>query len=260
MKTYWEKRALAIKTDALNLANAAEQKIRKEYARAANATLKEYTALVKPWREADGSYNIEGIKRAYRVNPAFKIKFQRLSSHLNDYLNKIGKNEQTIINQVLLDVYKATDIAVLNKTWNLLHEKAVKRVIETPWTSDGINYSTRIWRNVNQLKAEMQDIMLDSVMKGQNPRKTAKRIVEKFDVGVHQAERLVRTETMAIYTKAAHESYEELGVEQYEILGDPDDHMCEPSGTRHFMYEFDEGHTAPPYHPNCKCCIIPIVD
>lgn len=260
MSDYWEDRALELKSSALGLAEEVEEKLVKEYEKAAKDTLKEYATLIKPWKNEDGSYDTEGIKSAMRTDNNFRIKFSRLSSHLDDYLNKISKDEQILINQHLIAVERTTKELLLDKSWNLLNEKAIKKVIETPWTSDGINFSSRIWSNVNALKAEMQSIMLDSVMKGQNPRKTAKRIVSKFGVGANQAERLVRTETMAIYTRAAHESYQELGIEQYEILGDPDDHMCEPSGTRHYMYEFDEGHTAPPYHPNCKCCIVPVVD
>lgn len=260
MNNYWEDRALAMKADALAKADEASKKLSKEYAKAANNTLKEYAQLVKPWRNEDGSYDVGGIKRAIKQDPNFRLKYQRLSSHLDDYLTKIAKDEQNIINSLLIDIYRTTDLQLINKNWNLLNEKAVEIAVKTPWTSDGINFSSRIWQNTNQLKAEMQNIMLDSVLRGQNPRKTARKLIKKYGVGANQAERLVRTETMAIYTQAAYEGYQELGIEQYEILGDPDDHMCEPGGTRHYMYEFDEGHTAPPFHPNCKCCIIPVVD
>lgn len=260
MSDYWADRASSTRDDALELAKKAEQKLTKEYVKAANATLKEYADLVKPWRNEDGSYDTEGIKKAFRTDPKFRLKYQRLSSHFDAYFNEISKNEQTIINSLLIDIYRTTDLKLLNNSWNLLNKKAVEIAVKTPWTSDGINFSSRIWKNVNELKAEMQSIMLDSVMKGQNPRKTAKRIIKRYGVGANQAERLVRTETMAIYNQAAAAGYQDLGIEQYEILGSPDDHMCEPSGTRHYMYEFDEGHTAPPYHPNCKCCIIPVVD
>lgn len=260
MSDYWEDRALALKASALGLAEEAEEKLVKEYVNAAEDTLKEYAKLIKPWKNEDGTYDVDGIKKAMRTDNDFRMKYQLLSKHLDDSLIKIAKNEQNIVRQVLIEIERNTETVLLNNSLTLLNEKAVEIAINTPWTSDGIVYSTRIWNNVNALKADMQNIMLDSVLKGQNPRKTAKRIMSKYGVGAHQAERLVRTETMAIYNKAAFESYQDLGVEQYEILGDPDDHMCEPSGTRHYMYEFDEGHTAPPYHPNCKCCIIPIVD
>lgn len=260
MSNYWEDRALATQADALDLAEDADQVLLKTYADAANATLKEYADLVKPWRKADGTYDVNGIKKAMRIDYKFKFKYQRLLSHLDDYINKISKDEQKIINSLLMEVYKTTNLKMIDKNWNLLHEKAVEKVVKTPWTSDGVHYSERIWKNVDKLKAEMKDTMLDSVLKGQNPKKTAKRLIDRFGVSAHNAERLVRTETMAIYSRASRDSYEELGIEQYEILGSPDDSMCEPSGTRHYMYEYDEGHTAPPYHPNCKCCIIPVVD
>lgn len=257
---YWAERASSTKEEALDLAKKAEVLLSKKYAEAANATLKEYAELVKPWRKEDGSYDVEGIKRAARQDKEFKLKYKRLSSHIDSYLIKISKDEQNIITSLLLEIYRTTELQFEDKTWNLLHEKAVERIIKTPWTSDGINYSSRIWKNTEALKADMQSVMFDSVLKGQNPRKTAKRLIKKYGVGASQAERLVRTETMAIYNRSSFDTYQDMGLQQYEILGDPDDHMCEPSGTRHFMYEFDEGHTAPPYHPNCKCCIIPVVD
>lgn len=259
-KSYWEERALATKADALKLAQQKEIEMQKMWADAANETLKEYEKLLEPFKTAEGGYDVAAIRTSFRIDQNFRIKYQRFSSHLSSYCNKIAISEEKLMGSLLFDIYKTTELQLLNDSFNLINSVAVEKAVKTPWTSDGVVFSERVWKNTERLKQEMQSIMLDSVLKGQNPRKTAKRLISKYDVGAHEAERLVRTETMAIYNEAAFNSYLDLGVDEYEILGDPDDNMCEASGTRHRMDEFDEGNTAPPYHPNCKCCIIPVVD
>lgn len=259
-KKYWEKRALALKADALKLAQQKEKIMEKMWAEAANETLREYEKLISPFKTADGGYDVSAIRTAFRTDQNFRIKYQRFSSHLSSYCNKIAISEEKLMGSLLFDIYKATELKLVDDSFNLINSAAVEKAVTTPWTNDGVIFSERIWKNTEKLKQEMQSVMLDSVLKGQNPRKTAKRLISRYDVGAHEAERLVRTETMAIYSEAAFNSYLDLGVEEYEILGDPDDHMCEPSGTRHTMDEFDVGNTAPPYHPNCKCCIVPVVD
>lgn len=262
MKTnnYWKERALSTRDEALQLAQTKEREMEKIWADAASETLKQYEDLLKPYRTNDGGYDTTAIKNALRTDNNFRIKYQRLSNHLSSYCNKIATSEESLMGSLLFDIYRTTETELLNNSFNLVNSQAVKIAVKKPWCSDGVVYSERIWKNTEKLKQEMQSLMLDATLKGQNPRKVAKRLIKKFDVGAHQAERLVRTETMAIYNEAAYNSYLDLGIDEYEILGDPDDHMCEPSGTRHRMDEFDEGNTAPPYHPNCKCCIIPVVN
>lgn len=69
------------------------------------------------------------------------------------------------------------------------------------------------------------------------------------------------TESAYFSSAAQKECFNELGVERYEIVGTFDKHMCPICGRFNGkvldMKEFKEGITAPPFHPNCRCCTAP---
>lgn len=69
------------------------------------------------------------------------------------------------------------------------------------------------------------------------------------------------TESAYFSSAAQKECFNELGVERYEIVGTFDKHMCPICGRLDGkvldMKEFKEGITAPPFHPNCRCCTAP---
>jgi SPP1 gp7 family putative phage head morphogenesis protein len=70
-----------------------------------------------------------------------------------------------------------------------------------------------------------------------------------------------------IQTQAAKQRYQDYGLTEYEILGNDDDSCgggkvdCHELNGKKFKYsEMVVGKNAPPFHPNCKCCIVPVVE
>lgn len=96
---------------------------------------------------------------------------------------------------------------------------------------------------------------------GDSPERAIKEISERFRVSKYNAGRLVMTESAYFSSAAQKECFNELGVERYEIVGTFDKHMCPICGRFNGkvldMKEFKEGITAPPFHPNCRCCTAP---
>ncbi len=96
---------------------------------------------------------------------------------------------------------------------------------------------------------------------GDSPERAIKEISERFRVSKHNAGRLVMTESSYFSSAAQKQCFNELEVERYEIVGTFDKHMCPICGRFDGkvldMKEFKEGITAPPFHPNCRCCTSP---
>lgn len=59
----------------------------------------------------------------------------------------------------------------------------------------GKNYSQRIWKNTNDLAAQLQKEVAKTIITGESPQKAAKRLRERYNVAKWKAERLMRTET-----------------------------------------------------------------
>lgn len=137
-------------------------------------------------------------------------------------------------------------------------------LLRRPWTADGRTFSARIWTNQQQLIGTVHTELVQSIIRGEAPKQTARRIAAKLDVDRYKARRLVLTERAYFAQQAQHDCFQTLGVEQYEIVETFDTRTCEICGEldgRVFrMADYECGVTAPPFHPNCRGCTAPYFD
>lgn len=135
------------------------------------------------------------------------------------------------------------------------------RAMDTAWS--GRNYSARIWRNTDHLAQMLEDEIEAAFLSGKSVRRMANVIMDRFGVGYRAAECLMRTETSYVQNQTAAKSYEDAGCTDYEILTASDRRTCRrcaaQNGRRYLFTEMQVGENAPPFHPNCRCTILPVV-
>jgi len=135
------------------------------------------------------------------------------------------------------------------------------RAMDTAWS--GRNYSARIWRNTDHLAQMLEDEIEAAFLSGKNVRRMANVIMDRFGVGYRAAECLMRTETSYVQNQTAAQSYRDAGCTEYEILTASDRRTCSrcaaQNGRRYLFTEMQAGENAPPFHPNCRCTILPVV-
>ena len=135
------------------------------------------------------------------------------------------------------------------------------RAMDTAWS--GRNYSARIWRNTDQLAQMLEDEIEAAFLSGKSVRRMANVIMDRFGVGYRAAECLMRTETSYVQNQTAAQSYRDAGCTEYEILTASDRRTCSrcaaQNGRRYPFTEMQAGENAPPFHPNCRCTILPVV-
>ena len=106
----------------------------------------------------------------------------------------------------------------------------------------------------------LNEELINCVATGKKPSELKRRLQERFNVSYHQADTIVRTETAHIQTEAAKKRYEDYGIQMVEVLADKDERRCEICGKLH-QKRYPVGAQMPiPAHPNCRCCIIPVVE
>ena len=136
------------------------------------------------------------------------------------------------------------------------------RAMDTAWS--GRNYSARIWRNTDQLAQMLEDEIEAAFLSGKSVRRMANVIMDRFGVGYRAAECLMRTETSYVQNQTAAKSYEDAGCTEYEILTASDRRTCRrcaaQNGRRYLFTEMQAGENAPPFHPNCRCTVLPVVE
>ena len=146
------------------------------------------------------------------------------------------------------------DIAALN-------QREVEKVLAKPWTADGYNFSQRIWRNKDKLISTVHTELSRNIALGQDPQKAIDRIAKTMETSRSNAGRLVMTEEAYFSSVAQGQAYEDLGVEQYEILATLDSHTSEicrgMDGKRFPTKDRQVGVTAPPFHVRCRSTTIP---
>lgn len=135
------------------------------------------------------------------------------------------------------------------------------RAMDTAWS--GRNYSARIWRNTDHLAQMLEDEIEAAFLSGKSVRRMAKVIMDRFGVGYRAAECLMRTETSYVQNQTAAQSYRDAGCTEYEILTASDRRTCSrcaaQNGRRYLFTEMQAGENAPPFHPNCRCTVLPVV-
>ena len=135
------------------------------------------------------------------------------------------------------------------------------RAMDTAWS--GRNYSARIWRNTDHLAQMLEDEIEAAFLSGKSVRRMANVIMGRFGVGYRAAECLVRTETSYVQNQTAAQSYRDAGCTDYEILTASDRRTCSrcaaQNGKRYPFTAMQPGENAPPFHPNCRCTILPVV-
>ena len=129
----------------------------------------------------------------------------------------------------------------------------------------GRHFSDNVWRNKDNIVAFVNSEVRKGLVTGQDVRETAKLLHLQEAVAYHQAERLVRTENCVARTQGTLNGYKNSGtVNAVEILVANDERMCPNCGSRAgTVIQLDKaviGNNIPPFHCNCRCCILPVID
>ena len=129
----------------------------------------------------------------------------------------------------------------------------------------GRHFSDNVWRNKDNIVAFVNSEVKKGLVTGQDVRETAKLLHLQEAVAYHQAERLVRTENCVARTQGTLNGYKNSGtVNAVEILVANDERMCPNCGSRAgTVIQLDKaviGNNIPPFHCNCRCCILPVIN
>ncbi|MDL2301320.1 minor capsid protein [Lachnospiraceae bacterium OttesenSCG-928-D06] len=145
-----------------------------------------------------------------------------------------------------------------------LDDKQVQKVINKPWAADGKNFSERVWSNRQKLVNELNTTLTQNIVLGKDPQKAIDEIARKMKTSKNVAGRLVMTEEAAFSSAAQRDCFDELDVEQFEIVATLDSHtsnICQEMDGKHFpMSKWEVGITAPPFHVWCRTTTCPFFD
>lgn len=134
-----------------------------------------------------------------------------------------------------------------------------EQILNVPWCQDGKVYSDRIWGNVSQFQRKLSYVLEQGITKGKG-MDWMKQAWRKLAGGTaYNTARLLKTETMAMWSLATKSAYLDMGIEYVQIIGDAEcGGICLSyvSGQPIPLAEARLGDLLPPYHPNCACSYV----
>ncbi|MDX8367851.1 minor capsid protein [Cytobacillus sp. IB215665] len=145
-------------------------------------------------------------------------------------------------------------------TFSVVQPEFVRAVVNSP--IEGKMFSDRIWNNKDILANRVLEEIEKSMIQGKDVRKISRAIKKEFEVSAYEAKRLVVTEQARV-SNAAHKSiYEQSSVVNKVMidatLDSKTSEICR--GYDGNIYNANSNYPTPPFHPNCRSVIIPIVN
>lgn len=127
--------------------------------------------------------------------------------------------------------------------------------LKIPWCQDGKTYSTRLWGNVANFQSKLSYVLEQGVTNGRGMDWMKQAWKKLTKTAGYNVARLLKTETMAMWSMATKEAYLDMGIEYVEIINpEPCDEVCSDYvGEIIPLEEAVLGSELPPYHPNCVC-------
>lgn len=147
--------------------------------------------------------------------------------------------------------------------WDIagLDQAQIEKVLSKPWAVDGYNFSTRIWNSKTKLIGEVHCELSKNLLTGADPQKAIDSLAKKMGTSKSNAGRLVMTEQAYFSSAAQKDCFNDLDVEEYEIVATLDSHtsdICRSLDGKVFkMSDYKPGVTAPPFHVYCRSTTAP---
>lgn len=289
---YWEKRSIERLTRAEKNSVPYLRQIQNVYKASAKSVVKTVKDTYASYYRNDKTFSLDrleeieprgnivrflndmakaGLKTSLPENFKGRMsRLQMLEAQLWGEAKKAGMRERAIsttsYEKTLADSYYRTiyDISKglgATPAFSTLNTKTIEKILETKF--EGKNYSERIWANSDKLADSLKDILAKAIATGQEPEKTIRELMERFNVSHSNANRLVRTETNYFENRAELESYKEMGFEKFKFLATLDERTSEicrsMDGKEFYVKNAIQGDNVPPLHPYCRSTITPVV-
>lgn len=222
----------------------------------------------------ENAINGTWVKQLENASARFHIsRLEALKLQTQQSIEVMFGNQLDSIDSTMRNVYKsgyyhtAYEIQKgvgIGWDFSALDDKQISKVINKPWAVDGKNFSERIWGNRQKLVNELNNTLTQNIILGKDPQKAIDEIARKMNTSKTNAGRLVMTEEAFFSSAAQKDCFDELDVEQFEIVATLDSHtsdICRGMDGKHFpMSEWKVGVTAPPFHVHCRSTTVPYFD
>lgn len=209
---------------------------------------------------------LENASAKYHVSRLEAIKLQ-IKMECESLYGNMSESIDEHLKDQYLDAYYHTAYEIQKGTGvghslERINADKLDSIIRKPWAVDEKNFSTRLGENKVTLINNIHTSLTQMCLNGTNVDKAIKDLAKNIQGGKARAGRIIMTESAYFAQDAQKKCFNDLGVEEYEIVATLDSLTCSGTcagrdGEHYPMKIYQAGVTAPPFHPNCRCCTAP---
>lgn len=208
---------------------------------------------------------LENASSKFHISRLEALQIQTQNSLETMFAQQMGTMKKAL-SDVYASGYYHTAYAVqqgFGLGWDIagLDQAQIEKVLSKPWAVDGYNFSTRIWNSKTKLIGEVHNELSKNLLTGADPQKAINSLAKKMGTSKSNAGRLVMTEQAYFSSAAQKDCFNDLDVEEYEIVATLDSHtsdICRSLDGKVFkMSDYKPGVTAPPFHVYCRSTTAP---
>lgn len=208
---------------------------------------------------------LENASSKFHISRLEALQIQTQNSLETMFAQQLGTMKKAL-SDVYTSGYYHTAYAVqqgFGLGWDIagLDQVQIEKVLSKPWAVDGYNFSTRIWNSKTKLIGEVHNELSKNLLTGADPQKAIDSLAKKMGTSKSNAGRLVMTEQAYFSSAAQKDCFNDLDVEEYEIVATLDSHtsdICRSLDGKVFkMSDYKPGVTAPPFHVYCRSTTAP---
>lgn len=208
---------------------------------------------------------LENASSKFHISRLEALQIQTQNSLETMFAQQMGTMKKAL-SDVYASGYYHTAYAVqqgFGLGWDIagLDQAQIEKVLSKPWAVDGYNFSTRIWNSKTKLIGEVHNELSKNLLTGADPQKAIDSLTKKMGTSKSNAGRLVMTEQAYFSSAAQKDCFNDLDVEEYEIVATLDSHtsdICRSLDGKVFkMSDYKPGVTAPPFHVYCRSTTAP---
>lgn len=252
---YWEERVAANIWKTYNSMEERNRKLLEFYQDASRDIRNELYDIAE-------KYSKDGVLS--RTDMYNQRHYEKLQKRFEDIILSLGRSTEKTSLKSLQDgfreVYKDTAVGMGDIDYAMPNKKLMEKLLEEPWR--GGNFSNRLWKNQKKLVTGLNDILRTGLQQGKTVTEMAVNLHNYMGQGFNECHRLVRSESMHYLNSAAMQRYKDAGVGYVQIWAALDERTCEICGVNGYhgkVYPIDKCPVLP-FHPNCRCTIIPCFD
>lgn len=240
-----------------------------------NRELKEFKMTLADFIKEAKRLDLDPAHIRMLENASMRVRLtrsQEIYLKTAQYVEKLAKSQGWQLSGLMREVYTDSVYKTAYETqkvtgfenFRAVRERQIEEAISKPWAPDGADFSSRIWKNKTQLINSLQTDITQSLMTGTSTAQLSEKIAARFNTSYNQAYRLVETETAYIQERAMLDTYDELGLEQYQIcavLDSKTSEICQNLDGKVFdRKDAKPGITMPPFHCHCRSTTVPYIE